>query len=101
VARRLAHGRSLSEDRKAFGLVAAYLGDLTASLVLTWSPHRILLGGGVMATDGLRGAVALGMHDALGDYLPTRDPGYLAAPALDDAGLEGALMLARAAAAEA
>jgi fructokinase len=99
VARRLAHGRSLSEDRNAFALVAAYLGDLAASLVLTWSPHRILLGGGVMAAAGLRGAVALAMHGALGDYLPIRDPGYLAAPELEDAGLEGALMLARAAAA--
>src|SRR4029077_5530001 len=98
VARRLARGRALSQNRKACALAPAHLGDLTASLVLTWSPHRILLGGGVLATEGLRSAVALAMHGALADYLPAPDPGYLAAPELDDAGLEGALMLARAAA---
>ena len=84
--------------RRAFALVAAYLGELAASLVLTWSPHRIVLGGGVMAAEGLRRAVAGAMQGTLGDYLPgpARDPDYLAAPELTDAGLEGALMLARA-----
>ena len=98
VARRLADGRSLAEDPLTFALVAAYLGDLAASLVLSWSPHRIVLGGGVMATAGLRAAVAEAMHAALGDYLPrpARDPRYLSAPLLPDAGLEGALLLARA-----
>jgi fructokinase len=100
VARRLGERRSLAEDPQTFALVAAYLGDLAASLVLCWSPHRIVLGGGVMGTAGLRGAVARAMHATLGDYLPgpARDPHYLSAPALADAGLEGALLLARAAA---
>ncbi len=103
VTRRLGDSRSLAADPCAFALVAAYLGDLVASLVLSWSPHRIVLGGGVMATVGLRGAVARAMHGTLGDYIPgpARDPRYLCAPALADAGLEGALMLARAAAGQA
>jgi fructokinase len=98
VAHRLGERRSLTEDPWTFALAAAYLGELAASLVLCWSPHRIVLGGGLMATEGLRGAVAQAMHGTLGDYLPgpARDPRYLSAPALADAGLEGALMLARA-----
>jgi fructokinase len=103
VARRLGNRRSLADDPRTFALVATYLGELAASLVLCWSPHRILLGGGVMAAEGLRRAVAGAMQGALGDYLPgpVRDPDYLAAPELTDAGLEGALMLARAVTAQA
>jgi fructokinase len=98
VARRLGARRSLAEDPHTFALVAAYLGELAASLVLSWSPHRMILGGGVMATAGLRAAVAAAMYATLGDYLPgpARDPRYLSAPDLADAGLEGALLLARA-----
>jgi fructokinase len=99
VARRLGGAHTLAADRAAFALVAAYLGDVCASLVLSWAPQRILVGGGVLATEGLLEAIASAMHAALAGYLPefATAPGYLAPPQLTDAGLEGALHLARGA----
>jgi fructokinase len=99
VARRLGDAAALAADRATFALIAAYLGDLCASLALSWSPQRILLGGGVLATEGLLTATAAAMRLSLGGYLPefAAAPGYLAPPQLADPGLEGALHLARAA----
>ena len=79
--------------------MGAYLGDLAAMLVLAWAPHRIVLGGGVMSTPGLRERVAASMRETLGGYGPSiaRNADYVAAPHFADSGLEGALLLARAA----
>jgi len=100
VARRLTPGRTLAEDPEVLALVADYLGDLAANLVLAWSPHRIVLGGGVMGVPGLIGTMRASLRAALNDYGAAllSDPDYLAPAALPDAGLEGALLLARAAA---
>lgn len=38
----------LPEDHPAWSLHAYYLGQMTANLLLTLSPERIILGGGVM-----------------------------------------------------
>jgi fructokinase len=98
VKRRLGEGRLLQEAPEVFALVAAYLGELAASLLLAWSPERIVLGGGVMSVPGLIEAVAASMHATLGDYgaaIIARD-GYVVRAMLTDPGLEGALMLARA-----
>jgi fructokinase len=83
--------------------VAAYLGDLMAQLTLAWSPQRIVTGGGVMGVPGLRVRVGEGMRACLGGYGAegVNEPGYLAPAQLKDAGLEGALRLARAAGATA
>jgi len=99
VARRLGGAGALDADPRAFALVAAYLGDLCASLALSWAPERILLGGGVLGTAGLLEAIAGAMRIALAGYLPAfaTAPGYLARPQLADAGLEGAVHLARGA----
>lgn len=78
-------------------LVADYLGQLCANLVLTLSPHRIVLGGGVGQTPGLLSFIAQAMDRHLGGYGSgqTRRAGYLQAPELgQDAGIVGALLWA-------
>ena len=100
VARRVGAGRALADSPAVLALLGEYLGDLAANLVLAWSPERIILGGGVMAASGLLARVEAGMRAALGEYGAgtIAHSGYLAPALLPDAGLEGALMMARAAA---
>jgi fructokinase len=83
-------------------IVADYLGDLAANLVLAWAPHRIIFGGGVMAATGLLERVREAMRAAIGDYgvLGPSQADFLLPARLSDAGLEGALLLARSAAAQ-
>lgn len=100
VARRL-DGRPLDASPADFAAVADYLGQFLATIVLAWSPHRIVAGGGVLATPGLRAAAVERMSAALGGYgvgPAAQAPGFVTAPALEHAGLEGALLLARRAA---
>lgn len=101
VQARLA-GRRLDEVPEAFAAVADYLGQLFATIVLAWSPHRIVAGGGVLAVPGLRDSAAKRMIAALGGYGvgdAALAPGFICAPMLEHAGLEGALILAHRAAA--
>ncbi|MCW4460218.1 ROK family protein [Sphingomonas sp. BT-65] len=101
VQARLAGGR-LEDSPGDFAAIADYLGQLFATIVLAWSPHRIVAGGGVMAVPGLREAAAARMIAALGGYgvgEAALAPGFVRAPALEHAGLEGALLLAQQAAA--
>jgi len=79
---------------------ADYLGQLCAQLVLTLSPQRIVLGGGVMSQVQLLGPIRLRMLHWLGGYIDRNevlsdDSGYLVTPGLgDQAGVLGALALA-------
>jgi fructokinase len=79
-------------------LVAAYLGQFCASLVLAISPQRIILGGGVGKTSNICGATTDAMLRSLNDYAThgiSRDD-FIVSPALgDDPGIIGALALAR------
>lgn len=79
-------------------MIADYLGQALAMLVLVVSPARIVVGGGVMHTPGLRAAAADAMRRHLAGYVPAAAlsaADYVVAPALgDDAGLIGALLLA-------
>lgn len=82
-----------------FLMIADYLGQLCSQLVLTLSPQRIVLGGGVGKAAGIRSAVHRAMVRRLGDYAPAAAarPGYLAAPMLGDhAGITGAALCAAA-----
>lgn len=75
-------------------LIADYLGQLCATLVLALSPQRIVIGGGVGKTPGLIDAVQAAMLRQLGGYAgrSAAYAGYLRAPALDqDAGIVGAI----------
>lgn len=80
-----------------WAIEADYLGQLCAFLVLSHSPERILLGGGVMQSP-MYAAVQDRMLHWLHDYIGAaelRRPQYLAAPGLGArAGIKGALSLA-------
>ncbi|WGM40055.1 ROK family protein [Caulobacter sp. NIBR1757] len=98
VGARLAPGERLADRPDVAALVTDYLGQLCASLVMAWSPDRIVLGGGVMTGSGLAPAIAGHMLAEIGDYGvadAVRRPGFLVPAALEHAGLEGALILAR------
>jgi hypothetical protein len=83
-----------------YAMIAHYLGQLCAQIVLMLSPERIVLGGGVSGAPGLVRAVHRVMVGQLGRYAPAAvsDQDYLTAPALgQDAGIRGALVCASAA----
>ena len=99
IASRLGAHRSLAADSAVLDLTADYLGDLAATLVLAWSPERIVWGGGVMATprlfERLRSALAKAIAGyGVGEAVST--PNFCVLAALTHSGLEGALLMARA-----
>lgn len=98
VRRRLGDGRELSDDRELMDLIADYLGQLAAALVLTWSPHRIVWGGGVIGAARLVPMIGEKLVASLGGYgvgPRVGQPDFCVPAGLDNAGLEGALLMAR------
>jgi len=93
-------GQSLNlfdQESQAHHLIADYLGQLCASLVLTLSPHRIVIGGGVSQTSGLLAEIGTAMRRQFGGYAANSlDPvDFLCLPALgQDAGIVGTLICA-------
>jgi fructokinase len=76
--------------------VADDLGQGCAAIALAYSPGRIVLGGGVLGTPGLRERVDARMRHWLGGYLHELAPDTIAAPALGDrAGIVGGIEIAR------
>lgn len=97
VQARLA-GRRLEDADAVRADVADYLGQMIAGLVLAWSPERIVMGGGVMSTPGLIAEVEAEARRRLNGYgagVVMGEGGYLVPAALADAGLEGAMLMAR------
>ena len=98
LRRRLGEGRGLADDPQLVELIADYLGQLAAALVLAWSPHRIVWGGGVTDAAPMIEAIEASMRSSLGGYgvgPAAAQPGFCAPAALEHAGLEGAMLLAR------
>jgi fructokinase len=98
VRQRLTEGRKLADDPTLIELVTDYLGQFAAALVLTWSPNRIVWGGGVISAAPLIGAIEGAMRKSLGGYgvSPVVDrPEFCVTAKLKNAGLEGALLMAR------
>lgn len=98
-------GCSLSElpcDHPAHALIADYLGQACATLALTLSTAKIVIGGGVSQTAGLHAAAGARMRVWLAGYLASAEimaDDYVTAPALHDrAGLIGGFLLAEGAA---
>ena len=94
-------GSSLSQlppDHIAHRLIADYIGQACATLVLTFSAGRVVVGGGVYHTPGLHAAIAARMRHWLGGYLTDKDVNadtFVVAPGLGDrAGIVGAMLLA-------
>lgn len=91
-------GRMLESAPEVRALAADYLGQLCATLLLAWSPQRIVLGGGVMSVTGLIPEIEAAMRSELNGYgagIVADGEGYLAPAQLSDAGLEGAVIMAR------
>lgn len=93
-----------ADTARAVEMAAYPLGFALADLVLTLSPERIILGGGVAQLPGLLEATRRTMLDALGGYVDSPELArgachYVVAPKLGSAsGIAGALVLAERAA---
>lgn len=96
VQARLA-GRRLEDAPDVVAYVADYLGQLVAGLVFAWAPDRIVFGGGVMSTPGLLAKVEEAARRSVAGYgsaVVMCDSGYLVPASLENAGLEGAMLMA-------
>ena len=94
-------GTTLSEVPEDDPMRAQILDDLgqaLASLVLTLSPHRIVIGGGVAKAPGFHAQAAARMRHWLGGYIAAPavlEEAFVVPPALGDrAGIAGAIALA-------
>jgi fructokinase len=92
--------QQLDDAHLQWGIEADYLGQLCAQLVLTVSPRRIIMGGGVMSQARLFPLIRERLRHWLGGYIDRGDiltgtDAYVVAPGLGDrAGVLGALALA-------
>lgn len=95
---RLGEGLRLEDRADVFAVASDYLAQLCEVIVLAWSPQRLILGGGVMDTPGLRASVHEELRRRIRVYGPiaaVEPESYLAGPQLAHAGLEGAVLMAR------
>lgn len=98
AVRRRLDGRELDDAPEIAAQTADYLAQLLIALTLTWSPQKIVMGGGVMTAEGMLTrvrescAAKLGGY-GVGDAAPR--PDYIVAAELENAGLEGAAIMAR------
>ena len=104
------YGQSLdamADCADAVELIASYLADLAANLVLLHAPDRLIFGGGVMKAPGILASLRRQTAARLAGYIahPRLDPGlerYIVGPGLgDQAGITGAIELGRQAIAQA
>ncbi|WP_411341677.1 ROK family protein [Sphingopyxis sp. J-6] len=98
LGRRLAGAPHFSDTPELLDLAADYLAQLCATITLAWSPDCIVVGGGVLGVTGLFDRTRAALHAQLGTYggADALDPAtYLRRAALENAGLEGALLMAR------
>jgi fructokinase len=92
---------SLPPDHEAWALEAHYLALGLANLIMTLSPERIVLGGGVMHQEALYPLIRQEVKALLNGYIQAplileRLDEYIVAPGLGDrAGVLGAIALAR------
>ena len=97
AARHGAAAEELSSDHEAWEIESHYLAHAIANLVVTLRPQRIIVGGGVMATDGLRQRVQRELVPLVNpDYVDIGDGSdYVTAPGLGSlSGVTGAILLA-------
>jgi fructokinase len=96
-----AEGRDLPDDHAAWALEAEYVALGILSIVMVASPHRVIVGGGVMERAPLLGLVHQRLRALVGGYLDLPLLGdevdrYVVRPELDDdAGVLGAIALAQ------
>jgi len=98
IGRRLAGVSDLADTPELLDLVADYLAQLCATITLAWSPGCIVIGGGVLGAAGLLDRTRKALRSHLGTYggADVLDPAtYLRPAAFENAGLEGALLMAQ------
>lgn len=95
-------GSELPEDHEAWDLEAYYLGQACANYILTLSPKKIILGGGVMHQKQLFPMIHRYTQQFLNNYIQKEEittdkiKDYIVYPGLgDNAGIVGALALAK------
>lgn len=97
---------TLPPDHEAWGLEAHYLALGLANLIMTLSPERVVLGGGVMHQEALYPLIRQEVKALLNGYIQApmileRLDEYIVPPGLGDrAGVLGAIALARQAASD-
>ncbi|MBC3767415.1 ROK family protein [Neptunicella marina] len=92
-----APGETLSDEHQAWEVATDALAHMCHNLLMTLSPNKIVLGGGVMAKPGLLDKVVAKTNASLAGYLTTSTPlnEVIVAPQLGGiSGLYGALALA-------
>lgn len=86
----------LPPDHEAHGLIASYLAQLCNTIFAATAAETIVLGGGVLQTPGLLQRIRECAKELGGGYFPGSEQQSIVAPGLgQDAGLTGALILAR------
>ena len=98
VALRLGPDQTLVDRPDVRELISDYLAQLCAAIVLAWSPHRIVVGGGVGGAPMMLAAVRAAYADAFGGYGVGPVAGaddFIRSAALEHAGLDGAILMAR------
>ena len=89
----------LADNKEVWEIEASYIGNALASYVLTLSPQKIILGGGVMHQEQLFDLIREKFKEALNGYVVTEEMDHLdeyivPASLNDDQGILGALKLA-------
>lgn len=89
----------IPKDDKAWDFTAYYIAEAIVNLILTVSPERVILGGGVMKQEHLYPLVRKYVPEILNGYVQTEQvknmEEYITAPACgDEQGIKGALLLA-------
>ncbi|WP_309120059.1 ROK family protein [Paenibacillus sp.] len=93
------NGSELPADHPAWEIEAYYLGQSIAGTMLTLSPKKVILGGGVMKQDHLFPLIRMEVRKSLNGYIRAAAvmndiDGYIVPPGLGEhAGLAGALVL--------
>ncbi|MCR2823002.1 ROK family protein [Lederbergia panacisoli] len=94
-------GHELQHQQEVWEMEAFYLAQALMQYILTISPKRIIMGGGVMKQAQIFPLVRKQVQELLNGYVPLPQiteqiDEYIVPPALgDDAGITGALMLAK------
>src|SRR3546814_5921348 len=60
--------RELADEPEIAALVAHYIAELCAAILLFWSPHRIVIGGGVATASGMVERIQSAFSNGLGSY---------------------------------
>ena len=100
-ARANGNAKELPDDHPLFSLEAHYLAQMCVNLILTVSPEKIILGGGVMQRASLFPMIRRETQRLLGGYVQTEQvltgiDGYIVPPALFPvSGLYGSYLLGR------